>query len=89
MLWIKTDNPRVWQATNGQYHAMAEEVNGWGEGGFTGRVYARPAQMSFLESQPVRVGPPSWGGDPEAAFRRVIRGFDPEAILPGREEVSP
>ena len=88
MRWTRTDNPRVWEASDGRHYAMAEDTT-YGGGGYTGRVYARPVQFSFLEARPKHVGLARWGADPEAALRRVIKGFDPEAELPKRERVLP
>jgi len=89
MKWTKTDNPRVWEASDGRHYAVAEDASNYSEGGCVGRVFAGPLQMSFIESKPSRIGMSLWGADPEAALRRVIRSFDSTAELPERDKVLP
>ena len=89
MQWFKTDNPWVWEASDGRHYALVEDSPVYSDRAYMGRVYARPLQASFLENKSRRVGIPVWGADPEAALRMVIRGFDPEAELPERDKVLP
>lgn len=86
MRWARTDNPRVWEASDGRHYAMAQDTPRYSEGGCIGRVFARPLQFSFLDSKPERVGMAMWGADPEAALRAVIQFFDREAELPENED---
>lgn len=87
MNWTRTENPLVWEASDGIHHAMAEESS-YGEGGFIARVYVKPLQLPLLgDREAERIsGTARWGLDAEAALRQSIKRFDGGAVLPPRKD---
>lgn len=88
MRWIKTDNPRVWEASDECHFVQVQAI---GTHYYRAQIYAKSAQLGLFEEQPASPVPNKWAysRDQNRALCMAIQHFDPEAELPEKEKVLP
>lgn len=81
MRWIKTDNPRVWEALDECHFVQVQPI---GLHYHRAQIYARSRQLGLFEEPSPTPVPQMWAysQDQERALCLAIKHFDKEAELP-------